>query len=327
MKAAFYRAHGAARDVLEIGQLPDPQAGPGQVLVRIAVSGINPSDVKTRQGTTARPFDGVRIPHNDGAGEIVAVGQGVDTARIGQRVWVHNTGASNVLGTAAELVAVPQNDAAKLPDNIGFEEAACFGVPLLTACHGVTAAGPVEGKIVLVTGGAGAVGHYAVQLATALGATVIASVSSEEKAAVAREAGARHIVDYRTEDVPARIRDITEGRGVDHVVEVNLTVNGPTLHEILAVGGSAAIYGSDGAEVTLNARFLRIQLAALHFYNVYALPETVLAAAKAALLPILETGALKTRIAGRFDLDDIVAAHEAVESGELVGNAVVRVTR
>lgn len=325
MKAAYYGAHGAARDVLEIGELPDPVAGAGQVLVRIAVSGINPSDVKSRQGTTARPFEGHCIPHNDGAGEIVAVGQGVDPSRVGQRVWVHNTGASKVLGTAAELVAVPQNDAAKLPDNVGFEEAACFGVPLLTACHGVTAAGPVEGKIVLVTGGAGAVGHYAVQLAAALGATVIASVSSDEKAAVARDAGARHVVNYRTEDVAARIREITGARGVDHVVEVNLTVNGPVLHEILAVGGSVAIYGSDSAEVTLNARFLRIQLATLHYYNVYALPETVLAAAKAALLPILETGALKTRIAGRFDLDDIVAAHEAVESGKLIGNAVVRI--
>jgi NADPH2:quinone reductase len=327
MKAAFYEANGAARDVLRVGELPDAIAGEGQVLVRIAVSGINPSDVKTRQGKTARPFSGgPRVPHNDGAGTIVAVGAGVDPARVGERVWVHNTGADRVLGTAAELVAVPQNDAAKLPDNVGFDEAACFGVPLLTACHGVTAAGPVKGKHVMVTGGAGAVGHYAVQLASALGATVTATVSSEEKEAAAREAGAAHVINYRTDDVASRVREITLGHGIDHIVEVNLTVNGPHLQDVLAIGGSVAIYGSDSPEVTLDARTLRIRLASLHFYNVYALPETVLAASKAALLPILETGALKTRIAATFGLDEIIAAHEAVESGDLIGNAIIRIS-
>ena len=327
MKAAFYSATGPARDVLRIGDFPDPVAAQGEVLVQMAVSGINPSDVKTRQGKTARPFEGsARIPHNDGSGTIIAVGPDVDTTRIGQRVWVHNTNVTGVLGTAAELVAVPQNDAAILPDNINFEEAACFGVPLLTACHGVTIGGPVEGKWVYVSGGAGAVGNYAIQLAKALGASVISSVSSDAKAEAAREAGADFALNYRTENLVDRVAEITGGRGVDHYVEVNLTANAESLHDLLATGATVAIYGSDSPMATLDAGKLRVKLIGLHFYNVYALPAEILAASKAARLPILETGFIRTRIAERFTLDEIVEAHEAVESSKLIGNAIIRIS-
>ena len=326
MKAAYYERTGPAREVLKVGDVPDPRAKEGEVLVRVRASGVNPSDVKTRGGQSGRPaFSGRRVPHNDGAGVIVAVGAGVDESRIDERVWLHNTIWDRPLGTAAELVAIAAADAVPLPDAIGFAEGACFGVPLLTAYHGVALHGPVAGKWVFVTGGAGAVGHYAVQIAKAKGARVIASVSSEAKANAAKEAGADHVLNYRTQDLAAAVSSITDGRGVDHVIEVNLSVNGPTLHQLLAYGASVAVYGSDGALASVESRTLRVKQVAMHFYNVYALRQEVLRVAKADLATILDTHRLRTLIAARFPLDRIADAHEALERASLIGNAVIEV--
>ena len=326
MKAAYIERTGPARDVLKVGVLPDPSPKEGEVLVRIRVAGINPSDVKTRGGASDRPPFGRKVVvHNDGAGEIVAVGAGVSKGRVGERVWLHNTDWVNPLGTAAELVAAPAANAEPLLDGYGFDEGACFGVPLLTAYHGVMVAGPVKGKTVFVTGGAGAVGHYCIQLAKAKGAGVIASVSSDAKAKAAREAGADHVVNYRADDVPAAVAKITGGKGVDHYIEVNLSANGKMLSKLMGFGGTIAVYGSDDAVAAFESRSLRVRQAVMYFYNVYALPQAVLRAAKADLAKMLKARHIETLIAERFPLDRIVDAHEAVESGRLLGNAVIEV--
>ncbi len=326
MKAAFYNENGAARDVLKTGERPDPAPGPGAVLVRIRFSGVNPSDTKTRQGQPGRPLEGgERIPHNDGAGDIVAVGEGVDAACIGERVWLHNTGFKRTLGTAAELLAVEYENVVPLPDSLSYADGACLGVPVLTAYHAVTLAGSVNGKVVLVAGGAGAVGNFAIQIAKALGATVITTVSGSEKAAAAKEAGADTVINYRDDDVAAIIDKVTGGQGVNHVVEVNLGANVPLYDSILAKGGSVAVYGSSATMVEIDSRMLRIRLGSLHFLNVYELPPETLAAAKHVLSEMLASKRIAPKVAKTYALDDIASAHEAVEQGTLIGNAIVEI--
>lgn len=324
MKAAYYRKNGPAREVLEIGDQPVPEAGPGQVLIRMRASGVNPSDVKTRQGQPGREMTGEpRIPHNDGAGIIVAVGADIDPSRMGERVWVHNTGFKRVLGTAAEFVAVEDANAVPLPPQASFEEGACLGVPFLTAYHAVTMDGAPSGKTVLVSGGAGAVGHFAIQIARALGADVIATVSSDRKADMARKAGADFIVNYRTEDVAAAVNERTKGTGADLVVEVDLTTNAHYLGGVIAKNACVAVYGSAKADASLDVRMLRVLLARLHLFNVYELSEQHLSEGRKAATTMLGDGRLSVNIARTFTLDQIADAHEAVESGAVMGNVVI----
>jgi len=216
MQAAFYESTGPAREVLHVGRIELPEPGPGEVRVRVACSGVNPSDVKTRAGLRNKtlPFPRI-VPHSDGAGVIDAVGAGVPAGRVGERVWIWNAAWKRAWGTAAECVVLPAAQAVHLPDEAGFEAGACLGIPALTAYHAAAVDGGVAGKAVLVAGGAGAVGHYAVQCARLLGARqVIATVSSDAKARLARDAGADLAVDYRREDAAARIREATAGAGV-----------------------------------------------------------------------------------------------------------------
>jgi NADPH2:quinone reductase len=187
------------------------------------------------------------------------------------------------------------------------------------------AGGPVDGRTVFVTGGAGAVGHYCVQIARAKGATVIASASSDAKAAAAKEAGADHTVNYRTEDVPAFVNDVTGGNGLDHYIEVNLSANGRMLEAIMGYEGRVAVYGSDDPVAAFASRMLRVRQVAMYFYNVYALRPDILRAAKDDLATMMQAKRIETLIDTRFTLDDIAAAHEAVEGGRLLGNAVVEV--
>ena len=214
MKVASYSRVGAAREVLTVGEIDRPEPGPGQVRVRVRVSAVNPTDTKTRDGTTHRPFDGLRIPHQDGAGVIDAVGNGVDPQRVGQRVWLWlaspgGAGGAPLAewGTCADYTVVPEHQASPLPDGASDDLGACLGVPALTAYHCLTADGPVDGLTVLVTGGAGAVGHYAIELARRAGARVVSTVSGPEKAELARKAGAEHVINYREGDPAAAIRD------------------------------------------------------------------------------------------------------------------------
>src|SRR5436305_5270140 len=225
MRAVWYDRQGAADEVLVWGELPTPDAGHGEVRVKLEGSGVNPSDTHRRRGPPAMEYPRV-ITNSDGAGIVDQVGPGIDKIWLGKRVWLYN-GQRNGrwMGTAAEYIALSVDLVTELSDHVSFAEGATLGVPAMTAHRAVFVAGSVQGKAVLVTGGAGAVGHYAVQLASWAGATVIATVSSDEKAERARAGGAAEAIDYRRQDVAARVLDITGGAGVDHIVEVDFGGN------------------------------------------------------------------------------------------------------
>ena len=220
MRAALYDRYGLAGEVLKVEEIEPPEPGPGEVRVRVAVSGINPTDWKSRAGATPRPIDGFQIPHHDGAGVIDKVGEGVDQARNGERVWLWMAAAGRRWGTAAEWTVVPDRQAVPLPDGASFDLGASLGVPAMTAHYCLFSDGPVTGQTVLVAGGAGAVGHFAIELAKRAGARVIATVSSAEKAALAEKAGADLVVNYRTADAADQIRAFAPA--VDRVIEVAL---------------------------------------------------------------------------------------------------------
>jgi NADPH2:quinone reductase len=326
MKAAFYTRSGAAREVLQLADLPEPAPGVGEVKVRLHWSGVNPSDVKSRADLRGRgmPYPRV-IPHSDGAGVIESVGPGVPASRVGERVWVWNGAFGRPDGTAAECIVLPAAQAVALPANVSMEAGACLGIPALTALHAVRGYGGVAGQRVLVAGGAGAVGHYAVQFARLLGARqVIASVSSPAKAALALEAGAHATVDYRAEPLAARVAELTEGEGLDRVIEVDVAANGAADAEMLRPGGCAVVYGSGKGSFELPFFPQIAKNLSWHFFIVYCLSPADRAAAEATLRWMLEAGLLQHRIDRRLDLADIFEAHEAVESGKLVGNLVLR---
>ncbi|MDP3938083.1 MAG: NADPH:quinone reductase, partial [Deltaproteobacteria bacterium] len=234
MKAAFYRRQGPAREVFEIGELPDPHPARGEVRVRIRASGVNPTDTYTRSGVRRRgmPFETI-VPNQDGAGVIDEVGEGGARERVGERVYVTMAQWQRPWGTASEYVALPEVRATALSENTSFEQGACLGVPILTAHYALALYGGVAGKTVLVQGGAGAVGFYAIQFAKFKGASVIATVSSDGKAQIARSAGADHVINYRTEDLGTRVSEITSGRGVARVLEVNFAANAAKWPQIL----------------------------------------------------------------------------------------------
>ncbi|CAH2599903.1 NADPH:quinone reductase [Rhodovastum atsumiense] len=324
MRAAWYERTGAAREVLILGELPTPSPGPGEVLVRLVTSGVNPSDWKTRGGS--RPMVGPRvIPHSDGAGTVEAVGEGVDAGRIGERVWIWNGQWKRPFGTAAEFIALPAAQAVRLPEATDFEAGACLGIPALTAWRAVQIDGGVAGQSVLVAGGAGAVGHYAIQMAKLLGARqVLATVSSAAKAAHARVAGADEVIDYRTEDVASRVAMLTGGRGVDRVVEVDLAANAALLPQVVARDGCCVCYGSGRPEVALPFGPMILSGAAVRFFIVYELSPAARAEGLARLTHWLEEGRLQHAIGRVLPLSEIVTAHELVERGEVSGNVVLR---
>src|SRR5262245_11442475 len=247
MDAAWYEKQGPARDVLVVGEMPDPEPGPGEVRIRVAASGINPGDVKKRQDAfgLGMPYPRV-VPHSDGAGTIDRVGAGVSASRVGERSWCYGAQSYRPFGTAAEYVVVPSAQAVPLPDGVSFEQGACLGIPGITAHRALHVAGPVAGRVVLVQGGAGAVGACAVQLARQAGAHVLATVRSEEDEAVAARAGAHKVI--RTGGVPpgdilSQIRAIAP-EGVARIVEVAFDANVEGDAAVLAQGGSLAAYAT-----------------------------------------------------------------------------------
>jgi NADPH2:quinone reductase len=250
MKAAFYERKGPAREVLQVGERPTPEPAAGEVRVRVHVSAVNPSDTKVRSGArgrTAMPFP-LMIPNQDGAGVIDAVGSGVDAARIGERVWVYEAHLNLPFGTAAQWCTVPSHKAVRQPANAGFDAGACMGIPAMTAHRCVFADGSVRGQTVLVQGGAGAVGYYAIQLAKLDGARVFATVSRAEQAERARDAGADALIDYKREDVATRVRELAgAAEPLDRVVEVAFGANLATDVALLKAGGVIATYASDAA--------------------------------------------------------------------------------
>lgn len=327
MKAAFYETLGAARDVLQVGELPDPHPAAGEVRVRVEWSGVNPSDVKSRLGLRSKqmPFARV-IPHSDGAGVIDAVGPGVPAGRVGQRVWLWNAAWGRAHGTACGLVCLPQEQAVALPEQVEGEAGACLGIPALTALHAVLMDGGVAGKTVLVAGGAGAVGHYAVQMASRLGAArVLTSVSTPEKAALARAAGADEVLFYKTEPLAERVLELTGGVGVDRIIELDLAANAAADLQMLRPGGECVVYGSGNPQIELPFFPLIARNLQLKFFIVYQLSAKDRARAVATLGRMLARGALAHNVAARLPLAQIATAHELVESGRAVGNVVLEV--
>ena len=327
MKAAYYEQTGPAERVLVVGDLPDPQPASGEVRVRLQWSGVNPSDVKARSGARGptMPFPRV-IPHSDGMGVIDAVGAGVNPARIGQRVWIWNAAWGRPNGTAAGLVVLPQQQAVALPDNVPGEVGACLGIPALTAAHAVLTDGGVAGQRVLVAGGAGAVGHYAVQFARLLGARqVIATVSSPAKAEWARTAGADLVIDYRSENVVERVREATGGAGVDRVIEVDIAANAAIDMEVVRPDGMWVVYGSGAREFSLPFFPMISRNILVRFFIVYQLSAADRSRANAVLDDFLRRDLLQHNIAARLPLASIAQAHEQVEAGSVVGNVVLSI--
>ncbi|MBO6784491.1 MAG: NADPH:quinone reductase, partial [Alphaproteobacteria bacterium] len=274
MRAAWHSDFGPAKDVFEVGEHPTPQAGEGEVLVRVHASGINPLDVKGRDGGRWPKRADRMIPHFDGAGVIEAVGSGVDAARVGERVWLYEGFHMRAEGTAAEYIAIDATRASPLPDSQSFAEGACLGIPAMTAHALVYKDGPVDGQTILVTGAAGAVGNYAVQMARNGGATVIGTVSSDEKAARAREDGASHTINYKSEDVAERVMEITDGEGVDRVVEVELGGNIDTTVKVIRTGAVIAAYASMAVPVVPFPFYpVLMKSPTLHVVGCFTMPE------------------------------------------------------
>lgn len=327
MRAAYYERVGAAAEVLQFADLPDPLPAAGEVRVRMMWSGVNPSDVKSRAGLRSRTLPFARIiPHSDGMGIIERVGEGVDARRIGERVWLWNAAWGRPFGTAAEFICLPARQAVPLPEGVTGEAGACMGIPGLTAMHAVLMDGGVAGKTVLVAGGAGAVGHYALQIASRMGVgRLVTTVSSEAKAELARAAGADVVINYKTEPVAERLKEITGGRGVDRIIELDLAANAPMDMEGLRQGGEIVAYGSSPQPLNLSFPVLLAKNIQLKFFMVYHLDEADRARATAALQRLLARGELVHNIALRLPLAKIVEAHEAVEQGRVAGNVVLRV--
>lgn len=273
MLAVAYRRTGTADEVLSLIEIDTPSAGAAEVRVKLASSGVNPSDVKSRAGVRNKtlPFPLI-VPHSDGAGVIDQVGSGVDSARIGERVWVWNAAWQRPLGTAAQYVVLPAQQAVTLPDTIDFAAGACLGIPALTAYHAVAINGGAAGKSVLVTGGAGAVGHYAIQFAKLGGAErVIATMSSDAKGAIAIAAGADAFVNYKTEDVGKRCLAWTDGRGVDRIVEMDLAANIQSDLAALRTDAEIVVYGSGTPEIAVPFFASILKNTRYHFFIVYNL--------------------------------------------------------
>lgn len=322
MRAALYRRTGKARDVLVVEDVEPPETGRGDVRVRVAVSAVNPTDWKarSRSGTLGDlPF---QVPGQDGAGVIEAVGADVDPARVGQRVWLYFAAWRRQWGTAAELCVLPAEQAVPLPDGAGLDLGASMRIPALTAHRCLFADGPLDGRTVLVAGGAGAVGHYAIELARWRGARVITTVSSDEKAELARAAGAHAVVNYREEDAAARIR--AEARdGVDRIVEVALDRNLALDKEVAGDNAAIAAY-AEGGTASLAAGDLMSRNVVLRFVLVYTMPKPALRDAIEDVTAALADGALSELPAHRFELERIADAHDAVEGGA-VGKVLVDV--
>jgi NADPH:quinone reductase len=297
MRAAYYEANGAARDVLRVGELEKPSPGPGEVRVKIAASGVNPSDVKAREGRTRKIAFPRVIPHSDAAGVIDAVGSGVKPSRVGERVWTWNGQWKRPFGTAAEYVSLPEALAVQLPEHTSFAEGACLGIPAMTAAHAVAVSG-------LGPGGTALTG---------------------DKAKLARAAGADHVIDYKRENVGERVMALTSGRGVDAVIELDLAANARLLPGVAHPRTTVVVYGTGAQVAEIPAQFLLTSAITLKFIFVYELTLAERTAALAMIARGLESRRLLHNVAATFPLGDIVAAHEAVEQGRTPGNVVAAV--
>lgn len=330
MRQAYYTTRGAAADVLRIKEAGIPKPAAGEVAIRIHASGINPSDVKTRAGSNGPLTLPQTVPHNDGAGIITAVGAGIPARRIGERVWLFNVNRTadgagqGERGTAADEIVVDARLAVPLPHGVSFEAAACLGVPAMTAHRCVMADGSVKGQTVLVTGGAGAVGAMAIQIAKWSGARVIATVSSAEKADAVRADGADEVINYKTENVAERVLALNHGRRIDRIVDVDFAAHTELATKVLKTSGVIASYASmTNRSPAIPFGTLMFQDTTLRMVLVYVMPWTAKVAAMQDINTMLEADALRPRIVAKFPLAEIVAAHEMQEKGTHIGNIVL----
>ena len=328
MRAAWFEDFGPASEVLSVGELPDPEVGPGEVQVRIDTSGVNPSDVKKRAGAFPDLLkEGPVVPHSDGAGVITAVGKGVEASRVGERVWLYQAQHNRRLGTAAHVVVLDQRRAATLPDNVSVQVGACMGIPAMTAHRCVCADGPVSDQTVLVTGGAGRVGYYAIQWAKISGAKVIATASNDADRQACLDVGADHVVNHREDEWGLAVLDLNQGKKVDRVVDVEFGANLPNVLSCICTSGTIATYSSMVVpEPALPFRHMMFMDLTLRLVIVYDMPETAKTDAINDINHALKSDQLRHRIAREFSLDDIAGAHELIEQGNVRGCVVVNVS-
>lgn len=329
MRAIQFDTAGAAKDVLtDVTTDPTPP-GPGEVLVKVAYAAVNPTDVKRRGSGRELPNFSPITTCNDGAGIIEAVGAEVDPAIVGTRVWIFGAQAGRPGGTAAEYCTLPHWMAPPLPDGTSLEEGACLGVPAVTAYHGIFCDGLVDGMTVLVSGGAGRVGSYAVQMAKLGGATVIATVGNDDNAAHASGLGADHVIDYKRDDVVRQVADMTEGRGVDRVCEVAFGANINLFPEICANNAVITTYSSDADEApVMPFAPLMFKNITIRPFSIYALPDQTKWHAFTAINDMLASGSLRHRIARKvpFTLEGVIDAHEAIETDTVAGVCLIEVS-
>lgn len=325
MKAVWFESFGPAASSLVFGEQPKPSPGQGEVLVKLATTGINPSDVKKRAGAFPNLLDGgLVIPHSDGAGVIEAVGDGIDSGRIGERVFIYQAQYGRRFGTAAEYIAVDSARAPRLPDNASFEIGACIGIPIMTAHRCVFADGPVDGQTIVVTGGAGRVGYYAIQWAKSAGATVIATASNASDETCCRELGADHVVNHRLEGWGDAVLACAGDGKVDRVVDVEFGANLPEVLKFIRIGGTIATYSST---VIKEPKLPFIQMMfmdlTLRMVIVYAMPEEAKLQAISDTCHMLEQGRLRHRIAYSLPFEEMARAHELIEQGGSGGCVIV----
>ncbi|MBK6715722.1 MAG: NADPH:quinone reductase [Burkholderiales bacterium] len=324
MRAAWYERNGEADEVLVVGERADPVPAGGEVRVRVHVSCVNPSDVKSRmRRPLATPWV---IPHSDGAGVIDAVGEGVSGSRIGQRVWLWNGQWQRPCGTAAEMICLPSLQAVELPKDASFDEGACVGIPVLTALQALRLAGEMDGRSVLVIGGGSVVGQYVTQIAVQRGAQVIATAGIPARREHARSAGASSVIDYRTEPVAERVRELTAGRGVDAVIDMDFQSTAKLIGKgVLRPHGRLVSYGSNQTvETAVDFRAMLWDSLTLACFLVYELRPEDRAAVVSGANDLLRRRALVHRTAADFGLAEIAQAHVAVETGLRVGVVLVR---
>jgi len=328
MKAVWYTRQGPPAEVMQFGEQPTPHAAASEVRVRLHASAVNPADSNRCVGRSYAMEGPLVIPNSDGSGVVDEVGAGVDATWLGRRVWLYNgQRGGRLLGTAAQYIALDADLVSELPDNASFVEGACLGIPCMTAHRAVTLGGDLGGETVLVTGGAGAVGHYAIQWAKHFGARVIATVSSPEKAAHASGAGADLTVNYRSDDVAARVREYTQGSGVHHVVDVDFGGNLAVTLQVVAPNGTVAYYASRGnvAPVIPAPEVMRRNLA-IHGILLNGAPHAARSRAQSDIVQALRKGGLSHTVSAVYPLTHTADAHAAVEYAPKHGTVVVDCT-
>jgi NADPH:quinone reductase len=322
MKAAWYEKQGPARDVLVVGEMPDPVPGAGEVRIRIAASGINPGDLKKRGNAFdyGMPYPRV-IPHSDGAGRVDQLGVGVSSEWMGRSVWCYGAQSYRPFGTAAEFTLVPMDQVAPLPEKVSMEQGACLGIPGITAHRAVHVAGAVNGRTVLIQGAAGSVGLCAVQLARFAGARVIGTVRSSSDESIAKNAGADEVI-LSDSQLVARVRALAP-EGIDHIVEVAFGANIEVDVELLKLGGSIASYATDSVAPKIPFWQMVFKNVRVFFLGSDDFPKAAKSQAAQDLNAALEAGWSGFEIGERLPLADIARAHELVEHPRRPGRVVV----